>query len=154
MGFEHRDDLSAALPTDGGTLFVLDESLGGADGVGRGVSLFVHIGTRLDDRARELADIVLPTTTFAEMDGTFVNFEGRVQRFTQAVRPPGMARPAWLTGSAALSRLGAGAAFRSAAEAFAALARDLEAFRGLSYEALGLNGAPLAGAATGAGTGS
>ncbi len=85
------------------------------------------------------------------MDGSFTNLEGRVQRFAQAVKPPGMARPAWLTGSAALSRLGAGAAFRSAAEAFAAMAADVEAYQGLGYESLGLHGAPLVGAPTGTG---
>ncbi len=62
-----------------------------------------------------------------------------------------MARPAWLTGSAALNRLGVGAASRSAAESFAALAAEVEAYRDLSYESLGLLGAPLAGAPTGAG---
>ncbi len=155
LGFERGEDISAALRGHGGTIFVLDESLmGAADGVGQDASLFVHIGTRLDDRARDLADIVLPATTFAEMDGSFTNLEGRVQRFSQAVRPPGMARPAWLSGSAALSRLGRGAVLRSAAEAFAALAADYEAYRGLSYERLGLNGAPLVGAPTGARAGS
>jgi NADH-quinone oxidoreductase subunit G len=36
----------------------------------------------------ELAELVLPAGTFAESDGTFVNYEGRAQRFFQ-VYPPG-----------------------------------------------------------------
>ncbi len=152
LRFERADDIYARVQGHGGALFVLDESLTGApDGFGQDASLLVYIGTRLDDTARRRADVVLPATTFAEMDGSFTNLEGRVQRFAQAVKAPGMARPAWLTGSAALSRLGAGAAFRSAAEAFAAMAADVEAYRGLGYESLGLHGAPLAGAPTGAG---
>jgi predicted molibdopterin-dependent oxidoreductase YjgC len=39
------------------------------------------------------ADVVLPAVSFAEKDGTFTNFEGRVQRFTAGLRPPGAARP-------------------------------------------------------------
>ena len=33
------------------------------------------------------AQIVLPTTTWVEMDGTFVNNEGRAQRFRQVMQP-------------------------------------------------------------------
>lgn len=37
----------------------------------------------------ELADVVLPSTCFAEKDGTFSNTERRVQRVRKAVDPPG-----------------------------------------------------------------
>ncbi len=96
------------------------------------------------------ADILIPTTTFAEMDGTFTNFEGRVQRFSQSLRPPGMARPLWLTGSAALARLEIAPPFRTAGAAFAAAADEIDAFSGLSYEKIGLFGATVEGAASGA----
>jgi len=33
------------------------------------------------------AEIVLPTTAWVESDGTFVNFEGRAQRFSRVMRP-------------------------------------------------------------------
>jgi len=33
------------------------------------------------------ADIVFPTTAWVEMDGTYVNFEGRAQRFRKAMAP-------------------------------------------------------------------
>ncbi len=41
------------------------------------------------------ADVLLPISTFAETDGTFVNGEGRWQSFEQAAQPPGEARPGW-----------------------------------------------------------
>ena len=41
------------------------------------------------------AQVVLPATTFAEMDGTMTNLEGRVQRLRQVVEPVGQARPGW-----------------------------------------------------------
>jgi len=42
-----------------------------------------------------LADVVLPTASFAEKDGTFTNTERRVQRVRQAINPPGEARADW-----------------------------------------------------------
>jgi predicted molibdopterin-dependent oxidoreductase YjgC len=39
------------------------------------------------------AHVVLPAALFAEKEGTFTNWEGRVQRVRPAVAPPGEARP-------------------------------------------------------------
>jgi formate dehydrogenase alpha subunit len=44
----------------------------------------------------ERADVVLPSTTFAEKEGTFTNSERRVQRVRQAVPPVGNSRPDWM----------------------------------------------------------
>jgi formate dehydrogenase alpha subunit len=44
----------------------------------------------------QLADVVLPATTFAEKDGTFTNTERRVQRVRQAISPIGNSKPDWL----------------------------------------------------------
>ena len=43
----------------------------------------------------QIADVVLPATTFAEKDGTFTNSERRVQRIRKAVEPRGQSRPDW-----------------------------------------------------------
>jgi len=43
----------------------------------------------------EIADVVLPATSFAEKDGTFTNSERRVQRVRKAVEPIGESRPDW-----------------------------------------------------------
>ena len=43
----------------------------------------------------EIADVVLPATSFAEKDGTFTNSERRVQRVRKAVEPVGDSRPDW-----------------------------------------------------------
>jgi predicted molibdopterin-dependent oxidoreductase YjgC len=42
----------------------------------------------------QFADVVLPGSTFLESDGTRVNFEGRLTRYTQAVLPP-FGAPTW-----------------------------------------------------------
>ena len=41
------------------------------------------------------AHLVLPSAAYVERDGTFTNFEGRVQRFRPAMAPLGEARPDW-----------------------------------------------------------
>lgn len=53
------------------------------------------------------ADAVLPATTFAESDGTFVNGEGRIQRFKKVIEPLGEARPDWWIISRLAQRIGA-----------------------------------------------
>ncbi len=46
-------------------------------------------------QAADYADCLLPIAPFAETSGTFVNTEGRAQRFNAVVKPSGDARPAW-----------------------------------------------------------
>ena len=148
FGFERSDDPYGEVASHTGALFVLDDPLDGApEGFGASAAIFVYLGTRLSPAARR-ADIVIPVTTFAEMEGTFTNFEGRVQRFAPALQPPGLARPLWMSGSATLERLGTGSAYRSAAETFAALAGDYEEFDGLTYESIGPGGSLIASART------
>jgi NADH-quinone oxidoreductase subunit G len=150
LGFKRSDDPLAAVEGHKGTLFVLEDELdGAAEDFGQSAALFVYIGSMMNPAARN-ADIVFPSPTFAEMEGTFTNFEGRVQRFAQALRVPGMARPLWMTGSAVLARLGDGEAFRTADAAFAALAGEVAEYAGLSYERIGLHGHSVVAAESGA----
>ena len=41
------------------------------------------------------ADLILPSAAFTEVDGSFINGEGRMQRVRKAVDPPGEAKPDW-----------------------------------------------------------
>jgi formate dehydrogenase alpha subunit len=43
----------------------------------------------------EMADVILPATSFAEKDGTFTNTDRRVQRCRAVVAPVGNSRPDW-----------------------------------------------------------
>jgi len=42
-----------------------------------------------------LADVVLPAATWAEADGTFVNVEGRIQKYRRLLDPLGESKPDW-----------------------------------------------------------
>jgi formate dehydrogenase alpha subunit len=43
----------------------------------------------------QLADVVLPGTTYVEKDGTFTGTDRRIQRIRQAIEPLGKSRPDW-----------------------------------------------------------
>jgi predicted molibdopterin-dependent oxidoreductase YjgC len=43
----------------------------------------------------KLATVVLPAASFAEKEGTFTNFEGRVNRVQKAIEPVGESLPDW-----------------------------------------------------------
>jgi predicted molibdopterin-dependent oxidoreductase YjgC len=43
----------------------------------------------------KLADVVLPAATWAEAEGTFVNVEGRIQKYKRLLDPLGESKPDW-----------------------------------------------------------
>jgi NADH-quinone oxidoreductase subunit G len=99
----------------------------------------VYLGTVRPEDKTLRAEVLLPVANVAEEEGTFVNRDGRVQRYYQARPAPGMAEPAWWVLAGLRAARGA-APLASAAEAFAALAREVPAFEGLSYARLGYAG--------------
>ncbi len=87
------------------------------------------------------ADVLLPSSAWAEEDGTFVNFEGRVQRVGRCHLPRGEGRPGWRV--AADLGLAAGVTmpqWTSADEILATLAAVCKPFEGLTPSAIGLLG--------------
>jgi NADH-quinone oxidoreductase subunit G len=113
----------------------------------------------------EIADVVLPAATYAEIEGTFTNCDGWVQYLQPAVetaetlrRINGMAqsrldefgapndrwthgerrqcRPHWQLLTGVARAAGHPIAYRSAAEVFAAIEERVEAFSAMNYEAL------------------
>jgi predicted molibdopterin-dependent oxidoreductase YjgC len=56
---------------------------------------FVVFQGSYENETSQNADVVFPAATFAEVEGTYVNIEGRIQRFFPAIEPLGEARPDW-----------------------------------------------------------
>jgi NADH-quinone oxidoreductase subunit G len=106
----------------------------------------VVLGTVLPEGLAKVA-AVLPIANVVEEEGTFTNLRGRVQRFLQAKAAPGLARPSWYVLADLLNAVGETAEYFAASAVFDALAAAEPAFAGLSYDALALRGAPVAGAA-------
>jgi len=143
LGYREPTAETLAEVGGAGVLLVLDDDLAGVPANVLDGAAMVYVGTVLPEAARGAA-VVLPVATVAEEDGTFVNRDGRVQRYQQAISGPGMTRPAWWVLGEIAAALDRGPAPTSAAEAFEALAADHEAFAGLTFERLGWHGAMLA----------
>lgn len=60
----------------------------------------------------EYADVVLPSVTWAEDEGTVTNFEGRFITINKALEPVGEAKPDWLIQAELAEYLGRGEYFR------------------------------------------
>lgn len=89
----------------------------------------------------QYADIVLPATTFAEMDGSLTNLEGRVQRVTQAIPPLGLSRPGWMISRDVAGRMsGQTWNCQSAIEMMAEIASLVPAYAAINLDTLGIEG--------------
>jgi NADH-quinone oxidoreductase subunit G len=128
-----------------GVTIVLDAELAAVDeaALAAAPGVVVVLGTVFADGLRN-AELVLPVTTMAEENGTYVNRDRRLQRFQQARSQPGMARPAWWVAGEVLAGPGPSAdAPTTAAEAFLLLGERWPVFAGLSHGDLGFTGRVL-----------
>jgi NADH-quinone oxidoreductase subunit G len=86
------------------------------------------------------ASVVLPVAAWSEEDGTYTNFEGRVQLAGKAVEPGGDALPVWEVFAMLLHASGAESPWMSSEDVFATIAQNVPAFRGLTLEQTRLPG--------------
>ncbi len=133
---------------------------------------FLAVASALENETTRLADVVLAASTFTEKNGTFVNFQGRVQRIRPSVAtieqdraldgfamsrldkygsqfdrwnrgPKRDARPSWRILSGIAQLMGAKFRFNTSEDVFAELASTVGAFRGMTYRNIGSRGALL-----------
>jgi NADH-quinone oxidoreductase subunit G len=92
----------------------------------------------------QMANQIWPIGAYTEIDGSFTNFKGRVQRIHSAFPPPGQAIPA----VEAIARLGhaldGGERAATAGAVFAEMAAEEQPFRGMTFD-LGPHGRDLTG---------
>ncbi len=149
LGFARAGDAAAhggleTVAGHTGVLFVLGDELADAPAdFGAAAGLFVYVGHFLSPAARN-AHVVLPATTFAEMEGSFTNVQRRVQRFWPAVQTSGMSRPAWQILGVLHAGMTGGDVPGTPADAFAVLGGLRAEFAGLEWADLGTEGRPLA----------
>ena len=124
------------------------------------------------NKTASLADIVFPAATYAEKNGTIVNFQGRVQRIRPAVETEeldraidGMAmsrldkfgtkydrwakkhkhdaRATWKIISLVSSAIGEKVKYKMAEDVFNEISKSINAFKGLDYDVIGELGTKL-----------
>ncbi len=92
--------------------------------------------SEVSEYARQ-ADVILPAASFAEMDGTFTNNDGLVQRVRQSIEPVHQALPDWVIAARLANELGVDFGFgRSASGVFREIADRVPAYEGLRYPIL------------------
>ena len=85
----------------------------------------------------EYAHVVLPATSFAEMDGTFTNNDGFVQRVRKSIDPVHQSLPDWMIAARLAKELGVDFGFeRSASAVFREISEGAPAYGGLRYPLL------------------
>jgi NADH-quinone oxidoreductase subunit G len=104
---------------------------------------FIAVMASHDTPELEGAHLVLPAALWAEVDGTFTNYQHRVQRIRRAVTAPGAAAPRWELAAGLLHRMGAPLAATSAREVFLALVKTVPAYAGLDLKTVGATGRAL-----------
>jgi NADH-quinone oxidoreductase subunit G len=110
----------------------------GADLLGKLETLIVS--DILPNATTKLAHYVLPGCAHAEKRGTFTNTKGRVQKFMKAVEAPGDACAEWEFLHDLVHNVTGQNGFVTIEGLFNEMAKDVSAFNGLTWQALGDTG--------------
>ena len=95
---------------------------------------FVVVQELFETETTDFADVVLPAASFAEMDGTYTNNSGFVQRVRQAIEPVHQAKADWVITNLIAREMGADFGYNfSATMVFKAIADSVAAYEGLRY---------------------
>jgi NADH-quinone oxidoreductase subunit G len=98
---------------------------------------FVVVQELFETETTAYADVVFPAASFAEVDGTFTNNAGNVQRVRTSIDPLHQSKPDWMITTLIAKEMGAELGFDfSASGVFRALADRTSAYNGLRYPAL------------------
>lgn len=80
-----------------------------------------------------MADVVLPTSSFAEKDGTFTNTERRVQRVRKAIPSPGEAKDDWRIFVELSKRMGYEMNYNTSSDVFTEISKLTPSYGGIDY---------------------
>lgn len=153
-------------------VYMINDSIGRLERTGD-IAKAIEVGilhtSNFDDSAKK-ATVIFPASTYAEINGTFVNFSGRAQRLRPAVaaleqeRLPGEfavsrldkfgaqndkwthgtrfnARPVWKVLSQLAKVMGSDFGYDNTEDIFDDIAAKIPEFAGMSYEIIGTKGA-------------
>jgi predicted molibdopterin-dependent oxidoreductase YjgC len=84
----------------------------------------------------EIADVILPASSYAEKEGTFTNAERRVQRVRQSIEPVGVSKPDLTIISGIGERLGVPMPGTDPLNVFAEITKVVPQYAGMSYSRL------------------
>ncbi|HWX75581.1 MAG TPA: NADH-quinone oxidoreductase subunit NuoG [Solirubrobacteraceae bacterium] len=105
----------------------------------RATSVIAH-APFLTEAIADHADVVFPSESYAEKEGTIVHPDGRLQRLRPAIARPGDVRAGWQVLAELAGRLGHDLGVRAAADASRALFAAVPFYAGLTLEEIGGRG--------------
>ncbi|HEV7746929.1 MAG TPA: molybdopterin-dependent oxidoreductase [Pyrinomonadaceae bacterium] len=98
---------------------------------------FLVVQELFETETTRFADVVLPAASFAEIDGTFTNNDGFVQRVRQSIPPVNNSKADWVITAQLATELGMNFGFEMSASAvFNEIAERVPAYAGLRYPVL------------------
>ena len=98
---------------------------------------FLVVQELFQTETTEFADVILPAASFAEIDGTYTNNDGFVQRVRQSIPPVHQARADWLITNELARELGMDFGFdMSASAVFREIGETIPMYNGLRYPVL------------------
>jgi predicted molibdopterin-dependent oxidoreductase YjgC len=105
---------------------------------------FVVVQEMFETETTSFADVVLPASSFAEVDGTFTNNAGNVQRVRKAIDNLHQSKPDWMITTLIAREMGMefGLDF-SATMVFKGIAEAVPAYNGLRYPMLKYESNPV-----------
>jgi NADH-quinone oxidoreductase subunit G len=98
---------------------------------------FLVVQELFETAATKAADVVLPAASFAEIDGTFTNNDGFVQRVRQSIPTLHQSKPDWMITAQLAKELGVDFGFEmSATTVFREISEKMPPFAGMRYPLL------------------
>ena len=98
---------------------------------------FLVVQELFQNETTKYADVVFPAASYAEIDGTFTNNDGFVQRVRQSILPLHQAKPDWIITAQLAAELGVDFGYQMSASAvFKEIGEKVPAYAGLRYPLL------------------
>ena len=98
---------------------------------------FVVVQELFETETTAFADVILPAASFAEVDGTFTNNTGFVQRVRKAIEPLHQSKADWIITTLIAREMGVDFGYDfSASAVFRSIADSIPAYAGIRYPAL------------------
>ena len=95
---------------------------------------FIVVQELFETETTQYADVVFPASSFAEVDGTYTNNTGFVQRVRKAIDPIHQTKPDWMITTMIAKEMGVDFGYNlSTTAVFKAIADDVPAYAGLRY---------------------
>jgi NADH-quinone oxidoreductase subunit G len=95
---------------------------------------------QMPEDLKNFTDVAIPAAAWGEYEGTFTNFQGRLQKLEQAFEPLGDARPVWRLMTDLSSWLKKPLNWKTFHDVFSAMTHNVHLFAKLNWEEIGAEG--------------